>query len=97
MSLVDHVRSPELVTILLLETSWGDPQLQGRGVGAKTGRGGVQGAHLEPGPPEQSLQRFLYGSTLGQGRQPWSHWQRGQRLREGHALCSRDVKRDAIE
>ena len=65
MSLVDHVRSPELVTILLLETSWGDPQLQDRGVGAETGRGGVQGAHLEPGPPEQSLQRFLYGSSRG--------------------------------
>lgn len=47
----------------------GDPQLQGRGVGAEMGQGGVQGAHLEPGPPEQSLQRFLYGPTLGQGRQ----------------------------
>lgn len=96
MSLVDHVRSPELVTILLLETSWGTHSSRAGVWEPRWGREGCRGHTWNQALRNSHCSASSMGPHWGRGGSA-AHWQRGQRLRVGRALCSRDVKREAIE
>ena len=92
-NLVDHVSSPELATMLLLETS--QRGTHGSGAGLWGLRQGGEAVQEHPG--NQALRNSCRSATVTVTMGP--HWGRGgspgptdigdQRLREGHACVAR--------
>lgn len=70
MSLVDHVRSPELVTILLLEASWGAHSSRAGVWEPRRGREGCRGHTWIQALRNSHCSAFSMGPHWGRGGSP---------------------------